>query len=205
MRTLRPTTILLALVNAGLVALVVFIWNAGQARVSEPEHLLVTPLTLPNLADLNSTPMRSVDVAAIREQAVFHVHRSFYRPPPASQEIPAPEFELAGTLGLPSGQRVAFVRKIADRSNRTLHIGDDLDGWRVQLVEPERVVVTREDKSAEIVDPKATHVPGLIRGASIPRVAQSGPRVLGGPVLAAPGAVPSSTSSQARRYRPPPH
>lgn len=205
MKYIRLTTVLLTLLNGGLAVLVSFLWNGGQARVREPANLAVSPLTLPDLADLNSTSMRGVDVAAIRDQALFHAHRSFYRPPQPSLEIPPPEYVLAGTMGLQDGKRVAFVKKRADQSTRTIHVGDDLDGWRVQLVETARVVVARDAQSAELLDARGDLAHGLIRGASSPRVTETGLRVLGGTASGTSHTSVSSVSAEARTYRPPPH
>ena len=205
MKYIRLTTVLLALLNGGLVVLVSFLWNGGQARVREPANLAVSPLTLPDLADSSSTSMRGVDVAAIRDQALFHAHRSFYRPPPPSMEIPPPEYVLAGTMGLQDGKRVAFVKKRSDQSTRTIHVGDELDGWRVQLVETARVIVVRDAQTAELLDTQHDPTHGLIHAAPAPRVTQTGPRVLGGTASGTSPTSVSSVSAQARTYQPPPH
>jgi hypothetical protein len=202
---MRLTTLLLLVLNGGLAALVAFLWDSGQARVREPEHLVVKPLTLPDLADLSSTPLRGVDIAAIRDRAVFHVRRSFYQPPPPSLEIPPPQYELAGTLGLRDGKRVAFVKRKSDQGSLTLHVGEDLDGWHVQDIQPTRVIVVRDSQQSELSQPNAGHDPGIIRGVSTPRIAQSGPRVLSGTGPGIPRMAGTSVSTEARTYRPPPH
>ncbi len=99
----RLSTILLAVLNIGLIALLVVAWRAGQERVHQPEHLTAHSLALPDLTVLNPGALPPVDVAAIRDQAVFHNHRSFYQPPPPSQVIPPPDFELQ--RGQPRVQR----------------------------------------------------------------------------------------------------
>jgi hypothetical protein len=214
MKLIRASTVLLLLLNAGLLVLVSSVWRDGQRRVAEPANLAVTPLEQPDLAPLNSVPMPGVEVATIRDQAVFYVRRSFYRPPPPSMEVPPPEYVLSGTFGLQDGKRVAFVKRKSDQSSRTLHVGDDLDGWRVDRVEASRVVLTHDTQISEVVDTQGGGLtPGLLRGsASMPpaAVVRTGPRVLGGAGVGT-GIVPgvagppvSSVSAQARTYRPPP-
>ncbi len=201
----RLPTILLAVLNIGLIALLVVAWRAGQERVHQPEHLTAHSLALPDLTVLNPGALPTVDVAAIRDQAVFHNHRSFYQPPPPSQVIPPPDFEFAGTMGLPQGKRVAFVKKKTDQSSRTLHVGDELDGWQVHSIDALRVVLVRDDQRYELKSPTAAGAVGLIHEDTGPHVAQSAPRVLG--ATGPNGSLSSSArhpSSEARIYRPPP-
>jgi hypothetical protein len=110
---------------------------------------------------------------------------------------------MAGTLRLADGKRIAFVKRKADQSSRTLHLGDDLEGWRVQLIDPDRIVLDRNEQSAELRSRSGAGGSGLIRGGSTPRTVQSGIRVLGaagsGPILGAPAG-----PGQTRLYRPPP-
>ncbi len=207
MKRLRVTTVLLVLLNVGLSACIALLWNAGQARVAEPQRLNVPPLALPDLTVVDSVPMPSVDVTTIREQAAFYASRAFYRPPAAPVEMPAPQYEMAGTLRLTDGKRIAFVRGKADRASHTLHVGDDLEGWRVQAIEPERVVLQRSEQTAELRSGGATNSPGLIRGGmSAPRTVQTGIHVLGGGVAGSPAPqIPTQGGArEARLYRPPP-
>jgi hypothetical protein len=201
MRGVRITTVLLVLLNAALTLWVVVLWNRGQARVTEPARLSIPPLSLPDLTALNSPPMPSVDVAAIREQAPFYTSRAFYRPPAETAAVPPPEYEMTGTLRLADGKRIAFVRKTADRSSRTLHVSDDLEGWRVAAIDPERIVLSHDDQTAQLHSGGSAPggAPGLIRGPTPPRTAQTGIHVLG---AAGPGAL--QPGGQARVYHPPP-
>lgn len=202
--TSRPRTVLLGLVNASLIVFVGFIWKIGQQRVHEPENLAIHSLADPDLAILNLPATPNVDVAEIRDQAVFHSRRSFYQPLPPSQILPTPAYNLSGTMELPQGKRIAFVRKQSDQTSRTLHVGDDLDGWLVRLIEPSRVVVARDDLQAELKGTGAAFSPGLIRGSAGAQIAQSGIRMLGSPAPVT-SVVPKPGSTQARIYQPPPH
>jgi hypothetical protein len=203
-RYIRSTTMLLGLVNLGLAFLVIVLWREGQARVLEPGRLVVPPLTLPDLTALDSPPMSSVDVTTIRNHAVFYARRSFYEPPAPSVEIPPPEYDLAGTLGLRDGKRVAFVKKRADHSSRALHIGDEVESWRVEAIDATRVVLARNEQRCELLSKSAKATTGLIHGPTTPRGPQPSLRVLTGTPSGTSQGVPASSSSQARLYRPPP-
>jgi hypothetical protein len=144
-----------------------------------------------------------VDVNTIRDQAAFYTNRAFYRPPAASVEVPAPDYEMAGTLGLAPSKRVAFVRKRSDHSSKTLHVGDDLDGWRVTAIEPDRVILALNEQVAELRNSSGNGTAsGLIRGPAAPHIAQTGTRVLGTTGVIQLGSMPGSQA--ARIYRPPP-
>jgi hypothetical protein len=201
---IRRTTIFLSALNLALGMLVFWIWKTGQQRVQEPTKLAVNPLSLPDLGAVNSTPMHSVDVATIRDQAVFYIARAFYQPPPASTEVPAPIYDLAGTMRLSDGKRLAFVKRRSDRVSRTVHVGDDLDGWKVRLVEPERVLLEQGERVAELTDAKPAYGTGLIRQPASPRIAQTGLRILGGTGPQAARMITSQTVRESRTFHPPP-
>lgn len=210
MRSIRVATILLVMANVGLALLVVLLWKRGQARVSEPAVVSAQPGSLPDLAVLNSVPTRSVDVTTIRDQSVFYATRAFYRPPATPVEVPPPEYEMAGSLRLANGKRIAFAKRKADQSSRTLHVDDDLEGWRVTLIEPDRIVLTQNEQSAELYARARSGAAssGLIRGANAPRAIQSGipiqsgVRVLGGGGSGSMRQGDTTTSGQPRLFHP---
>lgn len=173
---IRLTTVSVALLNAGLVAALVGTWKIGERRVHEPEVLRIHLLAMPDMSALNGAPGADINMAAIRDQAVFHNRRSFYQPP--SLAIPPPDYELAGTMDLRDGKRIAFVKKRADQSSRTLHVGDDLEGWRVQSIEVTKVLATRDDQHIEVTGKAVTTSSGLIPGGQSTSVAHSGIRTL---------------------------
>jgi hypothetical protein len=142
-----------------------------------------------------------VDVAKIRDNALFYSRRSFYEPPPPSQSIPSPEYDFAGSMDLPQGKRVAFVKAKSDHASRMLHLGDDLDGWRVDSIEATKVVLVRDDHRTELTS-TAAPMAGLIHGVSSPSAAQTGPHVLGSQAMSF--ALPPRQQTTARTYRPPP-
>jgi len=200
----RVTTALLTLLNVALALFVVLLWNRGQARVSEPAMLIAPTLPLPDLAALNSVPMPSVNVATIRDQAVFYSNRAFYQPPPVPTEVPAPEYEMAGSLRLANGKRIAFVTSKADRSTRTLHVGDDLEGWHVQGIDPDRIVLDRNEQSTELRGKTATSASGLVRGPGAPRLVQTGVHLLGATGQGARPVAGQYSSLGPRAFHPPP-
>jgi hypothetical protein len=200
----RPRTILLALTSGSLSILLAFLWNNGQRSVHEPQNLPVHTLAAPDLTILSAPTPPSINVAAIRDQAVFHSRRSFYQPPLPLQIIPTPDYDLAGTMDLPQGKRIAFVKKKSDQSSRTLHIGDDLDGWHVQLIESSRVVVVRDEQTAELKGTDSPSSNGLVRGPAGPRVAQTGLRMPDAQGHAHSIAAKTAPIG-ARTYQPPPH
>jgi len=203
MRRIRITTLVLIFANAALASMVVFAWNRGQARVTEPARLSVVPLSLPDLGALNSVPVPGVDVGTLRDQALFYTTRTFYKPPAASTELPAPDYEMSGTLRLADGKRIAFARKRSDRSSRTLHVGDVLDEWRVGAIEPDHVVLDREGQTVELRPSSDSGASGLIRSSSGPQIPQSGIRVLGAARMGSPHLPRQPTSiNAARLYQP---
>ncbi len=163
LKTIRAVPVLLALLNAGLAMSCVAIWRVGETRIHATEHLAPHDVSLPDLTVLTPVSVTAVDIAKIRDNAVFYSRRSFYEPPPPSQSIPSPEYDFAGSMDLPQGKRVAFVKAKSDHASRMLHVGDDLDGWRVDGIEPTRVVLVREDHRAELASATSPMV-GLIHG-----------------------------------------
>ena len=200
--TVRLTTILLSTLCSGLLVLLVIIVRWGEARVRAPEHLTARHLAQPDLVLLNAVASPNIDVAAIRDNAVFYAHRTFFQPPPPGQSVPVPEYDFAGSIGLPQGKRVAFVKKKSDKSNRTVHVGDDLDGWRVESIDAQRVVIVRDSQKIELKSANESPGSGLVRGAVTPYVAQSGLRTIGGGTAAVHP--PQTVTHAPRTYQPPP-
>jgi hypothetical protein len=198
----RMSTVLLSSLTCGLLVLFAVIWRWGQERVHAPEHLAARHLAPPDLSVLNAGGAPTLDVAAIRDNAVFYAHRVFFKAPPPGQSVPAPDYDFAGSIGLPQGKRVAFVKRKSDKTNRTLHVGDDLDGWRVEAIEVTRVVIEHEEQRVELKAGTAAVDTGIVRGAVTPFVAQSGIRTMGGGTAAAHP--PQAVSHAARTYQPPP-
>ena len=182
--------------------LLVAIAHWGQERVHQPENLADRHLAAPDLSVLNPAAAPNIDLAVIRDNAVFYAHRAFFQPLPPGQNVPVPEYDFAGSIGLPQGKRLAFVKKKSDKSNRTVHVGDDLDGWRVESIDAQRVVVVRDNQKMELIAANGSPGSGLVHGTVTPYVAQSEMRTIGGGT-AAPHP-PQAVTHAARTYQPPP-
>lgn len=200
-RNIRLTTMLLSALSGGLLALLIIVLRWGEGRVQAPDRLTAHHLAPPDLALLNPVAPPTVDVAAIRDNAVFYAHRVFFQPPPPGLSFPVPDYDFAGSIGLPQEKRVAFVKKKSDKTNRTVHVGDDLDGWRVESIDAQQVVIVRDTQKVELKLPSEPGS-GLVHGTVTPYVAQSGMRTIGGgtAVLHPPQAV----SHAPRTFQPPP-
>jgi hypothetical protein len=201
-RKIRITALLLSLLSGSLLMLLVVVFRWSEVRVHAPEHLAARHLAEPDLALLNAAAPPNIDVVAIRDNAVFYTHRAFFQPPPAEQNVPVPEYVFAGSIGLPQGRRLAFVQKKSDKSNRTVHVGDDLDGWRVDSIDAQGVVIVRDSQKMELKSANESPGSGLVHGVVTPYVAQSGMRTIGGGTTAAPQ--PRAVTHAARTYQPPP-
>jgi hypothetical protein len=198
----RLTTILLSTLCSCLLVLLIVIARWGQERVHAPEHLTARHLAQPDLALFNGVASPSIDMIAIRDNAVFYAHRTFFQPPPPGQSVPVPDYDFAGSIGLPQGKRVAFVKKKSDKTNRTVHVGDDLDGWRVESIDSQRVVIVRDSQKMELKSANESAVSGLVHGTVTPYVAQSGMRTIGGSTAAVHP--PQALTHVPRTYQPPP-
>jgi hypothetical protein len=200
MARISLTKLLLVLLNLGLIISGYLLWSRGQHLVQEPSRLPPPNLQSLDLAELNSTPVPSVDVTNIREHAVLYTSRSFFKPAPPAVVATPPDYEITGILKLFDGKRIAFVRSKADHSTRTLHVGDDLDGWRINVIDQDHIGLNQAEQSTELrVTTAAPASPGLIRGQSVPQVASSGLHILG-----SAGMIPSQSAGRSRNYRPPP-
>ena len=157
-RNIRLTTMLLSALSGGLLALLIIVLRWGEGRVQAPDRLTAHHLAPPDLALLNPVAPPTVDVAAIRDNAVFYAHRTFFQPPPPGQSTPVPDYEFAGSIGLPQGKKVAFVKKKSDKTNRTVHVGDDLDGWHVESIDAQRVVIVRDTQRVELKLPSESGI-----------------------------------------------
>lgn len=192
----------LTLLNCAFLGLAAVVWRNGQDNIRQSERTPAHKLAMPDLAALNVKPTAN-DLGAIREDAVFYSRRSFYRAPSIQQAVSMPEYEFAGTMSLPQGKRVAFLKKIADQTTRTVHVGDDFDGWHVVAMDAVRVVVVREDQRYELKANAPSPIFGFIHGDPASRPVEAGTRVLGAE-MATTVPLPQSQVATVRRYRPPP-
>jgi hypothetical protein len=202
LKAIRLLTAMLGFINAGLLASLPVIWHTGQARIRHSDHIAAHPLSLPDLSVLTAASAPKADVTAIRDNALFYSRRSFYEPPPPSQLIAPPEYELAGTMRLPDNKRLAFVKRKSDHASRSLHVGEDLEGWRVESIEASRIVLARNEQRTEVTSNVVVPATGLIHGDADPHVTQSATGVLRSRATLAPAR--RDMRADVRTYRPPP-
>jgi hypothetical protein len=144
-------TIVLALASTGIVLLIAH--RAIQG--TQAERLLATPPRHYDAISLNlDVPHSAVSLEPIRDHALFYASRAFYVPPPPSAEPatpPKPDYLLAGTFIIPRKPTVALLNSRGTGAVRKVVPGDDLDGWHVQGVEIQRVVLDYKGQQIEIV------------------------------------------------------
>jgi hypothetical protein len=193
----------LALLTLALCGAEVYLWKHGKDIVGEPERIAPHPIAPLDLSGLDAPTAKSVDFGAIRDSAVFYSRRTFYSPPVPSQVIPPPDYDFAGSMTLPQGRKVAFVKKKGEQINRAVHVGEDLDGWRVSSVGSNGIVVVRDDRQIEL-NGNATITPsGLIhKEAAMAPATPAGLKVLGAQGTASIAASAAIVTT-ARSFNPP--
>jgi hypothetical protein len=200
----RPPTAALATANFLMAAVLIYeSWHGTQSAA-----LLATPPRRLNLPETRiGLPARAANLASIQDHALFYASRQFYVPPaPGSIPItpPKPDYRLAGTFVIPSKPTVAVLTN--QTGTRKVKPGDDLDGWRVQVVENRRVVLQYEDQILEITSAAQGNGSGM-RAVPLTRTAQAasagGTRTLGAAGGRAQLPTHDPSSAAPRLYRPP--
>jgi hypothetical protein len=121
----------------------------------------------------------------LRHQPLTYATRQPYvAPAPAiSLAPPPPGYRLTGTLITPRRPASAtLVPAAGDAAARRVKPGDDLDGWKVQAVEANRVILTYGEQSIEIAK---TRDGGSNAGISRAAVGSRGAPASGGMLAAA--------------------
>jgi hypothetical protein len=145
---LKWPTVLLALGN------IVSVW-AGVTRLwqgSETQLILATAalqIATPN--DLQDPIHTAIDLTAVQSAALFYESRSFYIPPVAPRiQAPPPDYKLSGTLVIPKQPTIAML--IQNRSGARIKVraGEDLEGWTVESIQAQGVMLRHEDQQYEI-------------------------------------------------------
>ena len=159
-RTMRPLTLVLSLTIGAIVAAIAQL----VVRGTQAEQLLATPPRQFTATSVNLDVQRpAVDLEPIRDHTLFYASRAFYVPPPPSPEPatpPRPNYQLAGTFIIPSKPTVALLKSSGGIPRKVIP-GDDLDGWHVQAVESQRVVLDYKGEQIEIVRDAKTKSSGL--------------------------------------------
>jgi hypothetical protein len=94
-----------------------------------------------------SGPPKLADLSAIVERPVFAPSR---RPAPGSRHRPATDaFEVSGTL-IGAGRRTALIRLPGSQTLREVEEGQEVAGWKLEKILPDRVIVSSKGETAEI-------------------------------------------------------
>ncbi len=204
-------TALLIGLNLTLAALLVSVIRE-RADVPLPPSALDTASVSASEIDVL---VRSENLAIVGTQPVFHRTRQFVRPPdPAAVDLrpPPPSYQFAGAMLLPGKPPLAYLRGAQASQSTKVSVGEILEGWTVQAIEPRAVVLAFEGETITIGSAQAPAA-GIV--AVAPRAASSEPapsgglRVLGTPAQGGrsasppPGARPVQ-ERKPRTYQPPP-
>jgi hypothetical protein len=203
----RPLTIALFAINAGLLTLTIWRISVGtQTKLllaTAPKPVVITKM---EFAAGGEKPA----LVLIQGQPLFHASRHFFVPlDPAATSVtpPIPDCRLVGTFVIPGKPDVALLTYNTSGASMKVRPGDELDGWTVKSVERTRVVISFGDHESQISGEQhvQSSTPGLVRTtlqAAAPRESSRG-RTLGSGGTAAASAVSLSETSDARLYRPP--
>ncbi|MCW3847444.1 hypothetical protein OF829_09330 [Sphingomonas sp. LB-2] len=113
---------------------------AGLAAVAMPVFLLMPGAAKPLPARAPAPPPLS---APEQPPLAAAFDRTLFGPPaPEASETPADAPELVGVVGRLDTDAVAIVRT-ADGTSRTLHIGESVDGWKLESLAIDAAFFTR--------------------------------------------------------------
>lgn len=113
---------------------------------SKPPVVLDNPVAALSLDQLSAT----------RERPLFSPSRRALRPPIVSNLRPSglrapslpPKIELHGTV-IDADETLAIVYSAADNQTLRLHLGDEIGGWKVAVIDERKLVLSLEDRTAE--------------------------------------------------------
>jgi len=149
MKTLVAAIAVMAVAGFGDVAVAQFppgnASNAGNAKPAGP----VNPLAQHSLDSLSSTrnkplfsPTRKPPEKPLAAPAVVN------RSGPA-EEVPPPQLSLFGIVSDPDGVRALI--KLPTNQTLRVRVGDEISGWTVSQIEPRRLVLTLDKRTAVFV------------------------------------------------------
>ncbi|MEJ1962979.1 MAG: hypothetical protein WDO56_16080 [Gammaproteobacteria bacterium] len=143
-----------AMLGAAVAALGVII-IVRLATGTQTDELLATAPKTANPPEMKlDAPALEAQLEPVRDRALFYASRAFYvaPPPPSAPAVPPrPNYLLAGTFAIPHKHTVALLKPSAGTSVVKVKAGDDLEGWRIEIVEAARVVLSYHDERFEIV------------------------------------------------------
>ena len=217
---MRPVPIGLLLLTAGLVALIAFELQGEADRARPVERGASAPTEIPDSPALPEPvlgPLSGMDQTAARP-----LFRRDRRPPPIAPVIeapkmpepakppkavtapvsePAPVFRHAlSAIVIADGEAFAYLRKADETDLARLRRGETIDGWRLEEVRPDSVVLTHGPTRTEVElrPPQPSAQPGL------PAAARDGvrPPDRAPPPARAPASRPQNGGAAAGNVRP---
>jgi hypothetical protein len=154
---------------------------------SEIASILATaPVRIAPPTPLSDPPSETLDFASIQTAALFYESRGFYTPPVLPPVKPPPSFRLSGTLVIPQQPTVAMLVQSSSGVRLKVRAGDDVEGWTVESIQPQVVIVRYAEQRFEIRSAARAQAFGMQRmplssAAPVARPQGSGIRVLGRP------------------------
>ncbi len=142
------------------------VWRLTQG--TQVQQLLATrPVSLSWTKPESTPASQQADLAALKSGPLMYPARAFYSAPPQPLVVapPVPSYRLAGTLMAPGKPKRALLQSISDGTSRRVKEGDDLDGWKVQVVEVNRVTLTHGAQQTEIARASQSGGGGLVRAS----------------------------------------
>ncbi len=164
----KGLTTVLVLACAALSYLVYWEFNSYGP---EPYADIAEPLSDQSARKISPEPEFALppleSYAAIVERPLVAASR---RPPPPAPEEPEPDqagahawpFILSGVV-ISNDQRMALLLRLSDGSTVRLRVGQEIDGWRIEAIEPDLVVLRQGDALEEV------KLPNKIERAAVKR------------------------------------
>jgi len=103
----------------------------------------VAALSLDRLSATRERPLFSRSRHAPRSPVVSIMRPSAVQPP-----TPPPKIELHGTI-INADETVAIVFSSGDNQTMRLHVGDEIGGWKVAVIDERKLVLSLAERTAE--------------------------------------------------------
>ncbi len=124
--------------------------DEGAAGSASPAP---APMPLP-IADRSARALPAVDAfSGIAARTLFNPTRRPIEPPAEAKAIPAVKpsrFSLVGVL-ISDGLRMALIRRGRASDYTRVEEGQEIDGWRIERIVPDRVVIRKGDTREELI------------------------------------------------------
>jgi hypothetical protein len=135
-------------------------------RGSELASIAGRPAITFNIPEVPSQrPTQDGPLVALQDQNLFSASREFFLPPTTAPVPPHPDFRLVGTFMIPNKPGVALLAG-PNGASRKVRVGDELEGWTVDAVEPKRVILRAGAATTEIASASGPTSPSTAQLAS---------------------------------------